>query len=76
MKTRKTFFYSSVELYCYRMFLRMGSGDLSNSLFWFTIDKTQKMGEGKEGSGDNSGVYQLAQPCVFPKAGPGLIFSA
>lgn len=48
MKTRKTFFYSSVELYCYRMFLRMGSGDLSNSLFWFTIDKTQKMGEGKE----------------------------
>lgn len=35
-----------------------------------------KMGEGKEGFGDNSGVYQLAQPCVFPKAGPGLIFSA
>lgn len=35
-----------------------------------------KMREGKEGSGDNSGVYQLAQPCVFPKAGPGLIFSA
>lgn len=30
------------------MFLRMGSGDLSNSLFWFTVDKTQKMGEEKK----------------------------
>lgn len=29
-----------------------------------------KTGEEKEGSSGNSGVYQLAQPCVFPKAGP------
>lgn len=29
-----------------------------------------KMGEEKEGSSGNSGVYQLVQPCIFPKAGP------
>lgn len=46
MKTRKTFFYSSIKLYCYRMFLHMGSGDLSSSLFWFTIDMTEN-GRGK-----------------------------
>ena len=46
MEIQKAFLYSSVELYCSRMFLHMGSGELSSSLFWCTIDETQKRGEG------------------------------